>query len=193
MSTRIPSNPRKEIFAHVYAKADEHLYLEKSRPENAQFMENLRRDPKVGGRLENYMDPTKVKTYIKDTILNKYAKDRKVLPRSVEELLYPIYGELVEIDYRKQDHVSLHRMENHSRRVAVSRASDLKWETGLRKLIQYVAAMPLASSISSLFPVSTDNPELVLIIFEYGGPMNDSDKHLIEKGLALINVKCLWG
>jgi hypothetical protein len=155
-------------------------------------MENLGRDPEVGGRIENYLGSTKVKTYIKDTILNRYAKDRKVLPRSLEELLYPIYGELVEIDYRQQDKVSLYRVENNGRLVAVSRASDLKWETGLRKLVQYVAAMPDAAAIPSLFPASMSHPELVLVISEYGSPINDSDKHLIEKGLNLINVQCLW-
>ena len=118
MSARIPQGPRKEIFAYVYEKADEHRYLEKSRPENTLFMENLGRDPKVGGRLESYMEATKVKTYIKDTILNKYAKDRKILPRSMEELLGPIYGELVEIDYQQQDNVSLHKIVNDSRLVA---------------------------------------------------------------------------
>lgn len=194
MSTRIPNGPRKEIFAYVYVKADEHRYLEKSRPENAQFMENLRLDPVVGGRLESYMEPPKVKTYIKDTILNKYAKDRKVLPRSVEEVLYPLYGESAEIDYRQQDHVSLHRIGNDGRLVAVSRTSDLKWETGLRKLVQYVAALPDPNAVTpSLFPVNMEHPDLVLIIFEYGSPINDSDKRLTEKGLKLANVQCLWG
>ncbi len=192
MSKRIPPGPRKEIFAYVYTKADEHRYLEKSRPENTQFMDNLGNDPEVGGRLEGYIGSARVKTYIKDTILNRYSKERKVVPRSVEKLLYPIYGELVEVDYRQQDNVSLHRVKNSGKLVVVCRASTLKWETGLRKLIQYVAAMPDADTSPSLFPVHTGPPDLVLIILEYGSPINDSDKHLIEKGLKMVNVLCLW-
>lgn len=194
MSTRIPESARKEIFAYTFTKADEAHYLEISRPESGQFMENLRNDPKVGGRLEKYMEPARVRTYIKDTLLNKYAKDKKVLPRDVEKFLCPIYGELDEIEYRQQDHVSLHRVKNNGSFVGVSRASDLKWETGLRKLVQYVAALPTSyiTTASGLLAGNTDSLDLVLIIFEYGSPKNESDKRLTEKGLKLVNVQCLW-
>lgn len=192
MRVRIPPGPRKEIFAYVYERADEYHYLEKTRPENATFMENLIRDPLVGGRLANYMEAPGVRVYIKDTILNKYAKDRKTLPRGVEEFLNPIYGEVVELDYRSQDNVSLHRVESDDRLLIVARTSELKWETGLRKLLQYVAAMPDTATTPSLFPVNPNPPGFVLIIFEYGSPMNEADKRLIQKGLNFINVCCLW-
>lgn len=112
----------------------------------------------------------------------------------MEKFLCPIYDKLDEIDYRQRDHVSLHRVNNNGRLVAASRASDLKWETGLRKLLQYVAALPTSNitTESGLFPGNISSPDLVLIIFEYGSPKNESDKRLTERGLKLVNVQCLW-
>jgi hypothetical protein len=75
-TTRVPDDIR-DVFEAVYKKADDHKYIAKGRPENSLFMNQLVADPAIGGKLGEHMAKSKVKTYIKDTILNRYAKEKK--------------------------------------------------------------------------------------------------------------------
>ena len=186
MSNLVPENVRKGIFDYVYLKADAHHYLTKGRVENGVFMETLGKDPEVGGKLKNYLPEEDIKTYIKDAILNRYAKDKTAPPRDINDRLIPIYGEpIFELDYVKSTQVSLHR-SNSDTYIVIVRTKYIKWETGLRKLALYVASKPKLTALSE------SNLDLVLIISEPQGSVNGADKNLVEKGLLLLNIKCLW-
>jgi hypothetical protein len=44
--------------------------------ERAGYYENWAKDPKVGGVLANFMDPRKVRVYIKDSLMKPYQRHR---------------------------------------------------------------------------------------------------------------------
>lgn len=183
MST-IPETVREEVHKYVTGLADAHNYLDKNRPENAAFIRQLLNDPAVGGRLREYMPSEGVKTYIKDGILNKYSKKQRPLPRHVDDVLCALYTVVpLEIHYSKRANTSLHVREDGGL-VVVTRTTT-RWETGLRRILLYVASNPRR--------MQTGIPDLVLVLFQYGNPVNGGDRQLIERALKLVDVKCCWG
>lgn len=187
MSNRVPENIRAKIADLVFQKADEHRYLEKDRPANGQFMDNLIADPEIGVKLQEFMAKGAVKTYIKDGILNRYSKVRRALPKDIEKYLIPAFGNSQdEVDYVSRDHISLHRMD-HGGLVVVGRTTYIKWETGLRKVLLYIACAP------GLPPNDGTKFEKSLIIFHRGIPVNSGDKAAVSKAIELANMKCVWG
>lgn len=187
MTTKVPKAIKQQITTYFFQQADNHRYLNKSRPENRTFIEAMVKDPNVGGLLSEFMPKAAVRVYIKDALLNAYAKERRSRPRDIQHILCRRYtGPITEIEYKKNDNVSLHRSEEGNL-VAVVRTSHLKWETGLRKLLLYVAAAP------GLPPADGTQFEMVLLIFQDGVPVNDADKNLIENALKLANTSCIWG
>lgn len=186
MSTKIPQKVRREIRDFAYAEAQKHQYLLKSKHENAAFLDRLVKHQKVGGRLREYMPPDRVKSYVKDAIINKYSKRERHLPRDITDLVSKQYpGVVHEISYDREKAVSLHRVEGGPV-VAASRTAYMKWETGLRKLLLYVAAAP------GLPPSDGSPVKLLLIIYQHGNPVNESDRALTERGLGLVGVDCAW-
>lgn len=187
MSNRVPDDVRAQIADLVFQKADEHRYLEKDRPANGQFMDNLISDPQIGHKLQEFMSKGAVKTYIKDGILNRYSKVRRALPRDVEKFLVPNMGAAQdEIEYVQRDHVSLHRLDGRGL-VVVGRTTYVKWETGVRKVLLYVAGA------AGLPPTDGTPFTKALIIFHRGIPINDADRAVVTKAIELANMKCLWG
>ncbi|MHB2029601.1 MAG: hypothetical protein ACYCPT_12410 [Acidimicrobiales bacterium] len=187
MSNRLPENIRAKIADKVFQKADDHHYLEKDRPANSQFMDSLVKDGEIGVKLQDFMAKDAVKTYIKDGILNRYSKIRRALPKDVDKYLVPAFGKSqIEVEYVARDHVSLHRMD-HGGLVVVGRTTYIKWETGLRKVLLYIACA------SGLPPKDGTKFEKSLIIFHRGIPVNSGDKTAVSKAVELANMKCIWG
>jgi hypothetical protein len=187
MSNKIPELVRSAIVELVFRRADEHHYLEKDRPANGLFMENLVKDAEIGVKLQEFMPKGSVKTYIKDGILNRYSKDRRALPKEIEKFIPLSLGESQDlIEYVPKDQVSLHRMD-HGGLLVVGRTTFVKWETGLRKVLLYIASSP------GLPPKNGTKMETLLVIFHRGIPVNSGDKSTVTKALELANVKCAWG
>jgi hypothetical protein len=186
MSTRIPPAVRKKIFDRVHELADRHKYLQKGRNENARFLDSLVADREVGGRLREFMPEERVKSYVKDAILNKYAKKRKGLLRDVGHLLPAGAGEWYEVGTDREKTVSFHRAETGVL-LAVARTTYIKWETGVRKLLLYVAGPPEQSRGKG-----GARPRLMLVIHEHGASVNESDKKLTERALELAGIDCAW-
>lgn len=181
----LPDKVRDQVFEVVYKMADEHKYLAKGRVENGTFMNQLVKHPQVGEQLAEYMAKGHIKTYIKDTILNRYAKVRRSLPQDVDEILSQHYPTKIhEIEYVQADHLSLHRT-NQNKYLVVARVNYLKWETAIRKIALYVAS----KSDSQLNELDLD---LVTIIFEQGCPVNTADRDLVSRGLKLLGIKTIW-
>jgi hypothetical protein len=183
--TRLPSRVAAEMQDTIDRKADEFGYLTRNRVENGQFLEQMVAEPTVGGRLIEYMDISKVKTYIKDKLLNQYSKKHRPLPRDIKHILAPTHGEsLVEIKYWNEDHVSLHRA-NETDLLLVARIAFNKWETGLRKLVMYAPQFHGSKQEKEIL-------RLILIIFLHGNSINGADRANITKGLNLLGVESLW-
>ena len=185
MGKIMPKGVREQIFRDTYALLDKHAYLMKDRVENGRFMDQLIEHERVGKRLAQYITKVGIRKYIKDSIINRYAKDRTRAPRDIGSHLTKLYGRMLgEIEYSKHEKVSLHKAEDQSFVVA-ARTTTLKWETGLRKAITYVANAPG-------LPQDRSKVHCVLLIAQTAGPMNSGDRDLVERALKFIAVDCAW-
>ncbi|MBV9924483.1 MAG: hypothetical protein JOZ96_05525 [Acidobacteria bacterium] len=187
MSIKIPPEVRNQIIGHVDELADRHKYLQKGKNANAVFIDALVADPHVGRRLREFMPEERVKSYVKDALLNKYAKRRKGLLRDLGGVISADFGKCFEVGYDKERGVSLHRSEANTF-IAAARTTYVKWETGLKKLLLYVAGLPDKTRGNG----KGDGPRLLLVIHEHGNPVNESDKRLTERALGLVGVDCAW-
>jgi len=182
MANLVPKEKAAQIKKIVYAKADSHGLINKSRNENGQFMTALVEDPDVGGVLSQYLEKEKIRTYIKDGILNAYTKCRKkeILKRnSPIDTVQKLYSTNVNIIQADND-VSVCR-SNDGKIFIVSSGTFLKWETALRKALELIARE------SRL--VNNKTPEICLQIAVLNLGITDGDKKLITDALKAIGVK----
>jgi len=183
MGILLPKEKAAQIKKLVYAKADAHGYISRSRSENGRFMTALVEDSEVGGVLSGYMEKGNIRTYIKDAILNGYTKSKKrqILkgnsPTDTIQKIYSIATNPIQIS---RD-VAVCRSDE-GRVFVVSSGTLLKWETALRKALELIANEPKLS-IEGKPPAIC----LQLAILNYG--ITDGDKILISGALKAIGVK----
>jgi hypothetical protein len=72
MSGALPRDIRDHIKLKIWAKADEVDWQKISDIERAHWYENWSKDEEIGGVLAHFMDPRKVRVYIKDSLLKPY-------------------------------------------------------------------------------------------------------------------------
>jgi hypothetical protein len=73
-------------------------------------MNSLVDSPEIGGRLREYMTGEEVRTYIKDTLLNAYAKaivKRKLSCTEPLAVINALYGETTAFVAKKRGHTYL--------------------------------------------------------------------------------------
>lgn len=186
MAIHLPEDVRKKIKRLVYSRADEVGYCSQSRIENGAFLNQLVEDPEIGGVISQYCRGESVRTYIKDGVLNAYAKDvvRKKLNRiNNQDVVKRLYG----VDaprVGKVDKLTIHRSEDN-RIFLVQTGTYLKWETALRKLLEWVAANEQRYNQSR-------SVDLCLLLAVNEGEMSLSDKDLLLKALDFIGVKIFF-
>lgn len=190
MPAKIPTKTQKLIRQRVYAAADKANYLKSSRTDNAVLLEHLCADPEVGGLVSKFVPKEKVRTYIKDAVLNRYAKEHKATERPsqddqvkfcAEQFLVTNFSVLE----RNRDTLVLKSSSAPIYAIVVE-GTMLKWETALRKGLVYVAAHPLGQKTSNTV-------HIVLSLFMGGGTLTPSDKNLLQTALARAGaVAYLW-
>lgn len=182
MSKNLPPKVAKQIKALVYKKADKFKYLAKSRPENNRFIENLLSDPEIGGKLSTFMRKERIKTYIKDGILNRYSKNKTQAarledPRAVIEKKLGFRTKEVESDPMKK--VALFKSigrKTQDQYVVVAEGTYVKWETALKKALMYSQGKPFTEK-------SDTSIHILLCIFAQDKKIPPSDKKALEKAL----------
>ena len=104
-----PERIRDKIRIRLWAEADSLSWSTLSDTERARHYEFWTRDPEIGGQLGHFMDPRKVRVYIKDSLIKPYERERlSSLEGDVWRLLsYPDPGPSVE-DYIKPHGRRLH-------------------------------------------------------------------------------------
>jgi len=173
----------KEI---VCEKADEYNYINRSRIENGQFMTALVEDTDVGGVLSQYLEKGKIRTYIKDAILNGYTKNRKkkiLKKKSPVDTIQKIYSTNVNIIKTERD-VTVCRSDDN-RIFVVSGGTFLKWESALRKALELIAC-------DSKLVVNGKTPEICLQIAVLNLGLTEGDKKLMTDALKAIGVKAIF-
>jgi hypothetical protein len=181
--TKLPKEKAVQIKELVYIKADTYGYITRGRKENGQFMTALVDDPTVGGVLSTYMEKGNLRTYIKDAILNGYAKNRKmeILKRnSPTDTVKKVYSVTTSI-IQSTGGVTVCRSDD-GKIFVVSSGTVLKWETALRKSLELVAREP------SLI-VNNQTPVICLQLAILNLGITDGDKTLIIDALKAIGVE----
>lgn len=72
----IPDEVRERIRDLVWSRAEEADWEALPDPEKARLYETWTRDQSIGGILGHYMDPRRVRVYIKDSLLKPYERVR---------------------------------------------------------------------------------------------------------------------
>lgn len=73
---RLPEDIRDQIRDQLWAVAEEIGWSDLPDVERARYYETWTRDAAIGGRLGHFMDPRKVRVYIKDSLIKPYERAR---------------------------------------------------------------------------------------------------------------------
>ena len=181
---------QKKIKKAIYKKADEFGYMTSGRIESGRFMDELVEDPEIGGVLKEYMSKERIRTYIKDGVLNAYTKAKNkaalsgIMPESTVKRLLHYEAEIIQKCSGKNSGVSVLRSEA-GRIVVVSGGTALKWETALRKALEIIANEPGLT-------INNQTPEICLQLSEASQALTDADRNHIRTALNAIGVKALF-
>lgn len=183
MARTLPEDVREVIRQLVYELADQANYLAQGRIENGQFMNQLVNDPQVGGVLREYMPAGEVKTYIKDAVLNRYAKEKRADAQdgySTEALIAESFGASVQIEEKGRVTLckSTERMASYC---VVGNGTSDKWETALRHALIYVTNLPEDTQKQDI--------RIALRCTSPRGKLSMSDKDHIRGALNRIGVE----
>jgi len=85
MSTSVPTEIRLLVREKLWAKATQLGWSKLSDLDRAAWYENWSKDKEIGGTLAHFMDPRKVRVYIKDALLKPYARGK--LGADVDKML----------------------------------------------------------------------------------------------------------
>ena len=189
-NVRIPDEIRDSIFKAVYEKANGYGYMRCDRVRSGQFMDLLLDDPNVGGLLKEYIPKEKLRTYIKDTILNRYTKaaTKKALGSvTPKDTVWEVYGEDAEvIDTIASRGDDIYILRSGAGVIyVVSSGTELKWETALRKALEVIALKP------TLY-VDNKAPRICLKLAAPKDSLTEPDKTAIESALGAVGVKAVF-
>lgn len=189
MSSRLPANVRCEVKEVVFKRADNFHYTERNRVENNTFLNDLANDPEVGLKIGEYIPREKVRTYIKDGILNAYSKQRQAMLHTADPTVIAreacgqevAHIETVSIKYSK---VHFFRCADQNFLV-LGEGNVAKWETALRKTLEYIARSPG-------FPPEEYQVYVALSLASTGAPLTESDKKAIKHALDFIGIGVIY-
>lgn len=190
MAKVLTSQQKGRIRQAIFKKADTFGYSSSGRIDSGRFMDELVDDPEIGGVLKQYMSKERVRTYIKDSELNAYAK--KIINDALDtidqtETIRQIYG--IESSVIQQ-------CTGKDARVAVSRAIDgrifvvsggtvLKWETALRKALELIAK-------ETGLTIDGKTPLICLHLVSTNNGLTVADKKHITTALSAIGVRAIF-
>ncbi len=190
MPARLPSKIQKLIRERVYAAADKANYLQSSRTDNAVLLENLCADESVGGVVAQYVPKDKVRTYIKDAVLNRYAKQHKATQRPTQDDQIAFCSGQFQVSnfsiLEEQKNLLVLKSQSAPIFVVLVEGTMLKWESALRKGLLYIAGHPLGKN-------RANTVHIVLSLFAGNTAMTPSDKKLLQSALDRAGaVAYLW-
>lgn len=73
---KLPANIRDDVRLRLWTAADQIGWSDLGDIERARYYEQWTRDSEIGAKLGHFMDPRKVRVYIKDSLLKPYERDR---------------------------------------------------------------------------------------------------------------------
>ena len=183
--TKIPQDIANKLKEQVFEKADEIEYLSLSRTDSQDFMDQLVAAPDIGQVIAQFRKKERVRTYIKDAILNRYSKDKArdarpdnlalIIKRQFGFSVTPIEESANVLLFRSSDSQQTHY-------IVTANGSYLKWETALKKTLLYLPGKPFSED-------DTATIGIMLTLFCSGTKINNADKEHLGKALAACNAK----
>lgn len=192
MPIKLPSEVVELLRNRVFEKADAASYLTSSRTQNYAFIEGLFNDPNIGGLIAQYYPKSRIRTYIKDALLNHYSKIRreqcKPSPRKMKDFCAQSFNvtDLCDVE-SNDDGIVLFKSESSPVFVVVSEGTYLKWGTALSKGLLYVASKPFGRNDNNII-------HIVVSLCLAGNQLTDPDKDLLKGALSRADaIPFLWG
>lgn len=186
----IPQNVRQKIHDRVFLQAKKIGYERLDRIQSGRFIDKLVADSEIGGILKEYFPRERIRTHIKDGILNAYSKQvtkQSLACYSDTEAIKDCFGELpvqlTEIP-AKINNLKLYHSES-SLLYIVSQGTALKWETALRKALDWMASAPISQN-------ENFTPLVCLKLSVPASSLTQPDKEHIIRALAAIKVKAVF-
>lgn len=173
----IPPKVKEKISVRVTELADAHGYLTQKRPSNGLFIERLVNDPEVGEKLGEFLEKSRIKSYIKDVFIKEYSEAKRSTSIDVSAVVSARFHE-AELVERKG---AIHKFSSGGTWIIVTCASFRRWEIGVKKLA-------LAASI---FP-SGGAPRMVLLLHTEGHHANAGDKRQAEQAIVTLGIEVIW-
>ena len=189
MPNTLPKNVQKKVKEAVFRKADEFGYLSCSRIESGRFLDDLVEDSEVGAILIEYMAKERIRTYIKDGILNAYAKTlmrnslAALTPETIVKKVYNKEAVIIQKGNGKATGLTVLKTIDGELFV-ISGGTVLKWETALRKALEIIAKEPKLI-INNVVPH-------ICLVLSVTGTITDADKTHICEALNAVKVKALF-
>lgn len=190
MAKVLTSDQKAKIKKTIFEKANAFGYATCDRSDSGRFMDELVEDPEVGGILKQYVAKERVRTYIKDGVLNAYKKEltKKAFattsPTDTIQQIYGVESSVIQQCSGKEATVSVSRSIN-GQIFVTSGGTVLKWETALRKALEIIARQPGLT-------IKNSTPSICLHLAASSQNLTDGDKKHIVDALAAIGVKALF-
>ena len=184
MGKVLPPKVEKQIKKLIFQRADDFGYASRPRTDNSLFMDELVEDPDIGGILRQYYPGERVRTYIKDAVLNAYTKkkNKQILSaQSLDAVLSCVYCKVISIVQKIDSDTTILRDEDGGFYVAGT-GTILKWETALRRALDAIANCPNLIQ-GEMYP------QICLILAVINGDVTDADKNHISTALNAIGAR----
>jgi len=184
MSRKIPTKIFENIYSQVATKAEAAGYGNIGPSETSKFIDQLVTDASVGNKLKEYLPNGKIRTYIKDTLLDKYNRSQNEVPQDVSKYISNTFRcNTLEVEYEKHNRVSLHRFEHKDNHLlVVARGTFTRWETALRKALAYIVRCHAKNK-------TTPKIEILLVISANRHVVTSADEESLRKALDIVGVK----
>lgn len=185
MDKELPANKKKNVRKIIFERADAIGYTSRSRTNNGRFMDELVDDPEIGGVLKEYMPKDKVRTYIKDGVLNAYMKaqaKKNLASKSATDTVAQLYSTTSDIIQECKDLGVVVCRSGDGCIFVVSEGTVIKWETALRKALELIAREP------NLI-INGKIPSICLHLAVTNHNITDGDRKHITTALKAISVK----
>ena len=176
MSRNIPRAIREQVQNRIWAKADELEWPKRSDIEHAIWYENWAKDEDIGGVLAHFMDPRKVRVYIKDSLIKPYRRAR--LEDGLERVLAALDLDLEKTVVRAPFYKPHGRLLGDGRVICWGNSRDWK--------IILFAVFERAYSVAG-------QQSYAAVLFETGQSTGEGTRELIkEAGGRLGIAKIIW-